>query len=208
MLEKYERIVISLFLVLLIPGCSSFGKGVAEAVLERSEAEDLRQCHIEGPTSKGLEHLLASQDQDAAVTHELKVLMVHGIGRHTPGYSGRLVENLMPALGLTVKSGSRKEIVLWEQSVSSDPVGRLSIDMFTNPDRSRQLVFYELTWSEVFEQERQAIAFDNSKEYSFRRTELNGFLKTFSITTSLTPSSISVMPGRKSSHRFNKVSAG
>jgi hypothetical protein len=177
--HKYERIVGSLFLLLLLAGCSSFGKGVAEAVLERSEKEDSRQCHIEGPASKGLAHLLASQDQDTLVGHELKVLMVHGIGRHSPGYSGRLVENLMPALGLTVKSSVRKEIVLWEQNVSSEPIGRLSVDSFMSPDRSRRLAFYELTWSEVFDQERQAIAFDNSKEHSFRRTEFNGFLKTF-----------------------------
>jgi len=85
----------------------------------------------------------------------------------------------MPALGLTIRNNIRKEIVLWEPAVSDDSVGRLSIDLYMNPDRSRRLVFYELTWSEVIEEERQAIAFDNSKEHAFRRTELNGFMKRF-----------------------------
>ena len=40
-------------------------------------------------------------------------------------------------------------------------------------------MFYELTWSEVIESERQAIAFDNAKEHAFRRTELNGYMKQF-----------------------------
>jgi hypothetical protein len=105
--------------------------------------------------------------------------MIHGIGRHSPGYSGRLVEHLMPALGLTIKSNTRKEIVLWEPAVSDDPVGRLSVRVYMSPDRARRLVFYELTWSEVFEEERRSLAFDSSVEYAFRRTEFNASLKRF-----------------------------
>ena len=48
-----------------------------------------------------------------------------------------------------------------------------------NKARTRELIFYELTWSEITEGEKKAIEFDSSKEYTFRRTTLNGFMKAF-----------------------------
>ncbi len=48
----------------------------------------------------GLEALLREQEKDRAAgdsTHTMKILMVHGIGRHLPGYSARLREHLMRA---------------------------------------------------------------------------------------------------------------
>lgn len=180
MTDKIDRLVVALTGLLFLTACSSFAKGVTEAILESSEKEDSRQCHIEGPASVGLVHLLEAQDRGSVGgSRELKILMIHGIGRHSPGYSGRLVDHLMPALGLTIKSNTRKEIVLWEPVVSEDSVGRLSVHVYMSPDRARRLVFYELTWSEVFEEERRALAFDNSEEYAFRRTALNGALKRF-----------------------------
>jgi hypothetical protein len=179
---RLHRIVAALGVLLFLAACSSFAKGVTEAVLESGEKEDTRQCHIEGPSSVGLAHFLDDQDQDRGSVEgprDLKVLMVHGIGRQSPGYSGRLTENLMPALGLTVKSKVRKEIVLWEPAVSEDPLGQLSVHLYLSPDRTRRLIFYELTWSDVIDEERRTLAFDNSKEYAFRRTQLNGFMKRF-----------------------------
>ncbi len=180
MLRRIERNVLPLISLLFLAACSDIAKGVTEAILESSEKKDTRQCHIEGPPSTGLVSLLEAQDQGTADgPRELKILMIHGIGRHSPGYSGRLIEHLMPALGLVIKSEARKKIELWERAVSDKPVGTLSVRLYLSPDRSRRLVFYELTWSDVFEEERRTIAFDNSKEYAFRRTELNGLLKKF-----------------------------
>jgi len=179
---RCELVLLALVSVLPLAGCSSFAKGVTEAILENSEKEDTRLCHIEGPPSFGLAYLLAAQDRSQGPSppvRELKVLMVHGIGRHVPGYSGRLSEGLMPALGLTLKSDTRKEIVLRSPAVAEEPLGTLSIDLYLDPERRRRLIFYELTWSDVIEAERRDVAFDNSKEYAFRRTELNGFLKRF-----------------------------
>ena len=176
------RLLCGLAALGLLSGCASFAKGVTEAFIEASEKEDTRQCHIEGPPSPGLSSFLARQEQEpsaTSVTRELKLLMVHGIGRHSPGYSGRLTEHLMPALGLTVKSDTRKELSLRAPAVSKDPVGQLNVDLYTNAERSRRLLFYELTWSDVIEEERRNLAFDNSKEHAFRRTPLNGFMKRF-----------------------------
>ena len=180
MAYRFDRIFLPLISLLLLTACSGFAKGVTEALLESSERKDTRQCHIEGPPSVGLVHLLEAQNQGSlGRTHDLKVLSVHGIGEHIPGYSGRLTESLMPALGLPIKANTRKEIVLWEPAVSDDPVGRLSVDLYMSPDRARRVLFYELTWSEVFDEERRSLAFDNSREYASRRTELNAFLKQF-----------------------------
>jgi hypothetical protein len=48
-----------------------------------------------------------------------------------------------------------------------------------NKARTRELLFYELTWSEIIEPERKIIEFDDSAEYTFRRTALNAELKKF-----------------------------
>ena len=61
---RLHRIVAALAVLLFLAACSSFAKGVTEAVLESGEKEDTRQCHIEGPPSVGLAHFLDLQDQD------------------------------------------------------------------------------------------------------------------------------------------------
>ena len=97
---------LSLFLTaLLLSGCAGIAKGVTQAILERSEEQDTRACHVEGPASVGLEHLMQAKEMERAAGHStrtLKVLMVHGIGRHLPGYSARLTEHLMRELKLDV----------------------------------------------------------------------------------------------------------
>ncbi|NCF38461.1 MAG: hypothetical protein GWP56_19170, partial [Gammaproteobacteria bacterium] len=72
-------------------GCASFGRGVTEAVLDR-QTEDTRQCWINGREFDGLEQLF---DGDGSSDARLKVLKVHGIGSHTPGYSQHLQNGLI-----------------------------------------------------------------------------------------------------------------
>ena len=169
---KNRRIMAALSLLLFLSACSGFAKGVTEAVLERSEREDQRQCHIDGPASQGLAHVLAAQEAggEGLVRRELKVMMVHGIGSQIPGYSGRLTEHLTAALGLTVRGSERKELELWDHMVSEEPLGQLSVDLYTNPENNRRLVFYELTWAGIIQEEKERITFDNATEHSFRRT--------------------------------------
>lgn len=175
------RLSTAFVLLLFLGACSGFGRGVTEALLDQSEREDERQCHIDGPASHGLNHLLDAQEiaGKASARRELKVLMVHGVGNQIPGYSGRLTEHLTNALGLTVRSSERKEIELWEPLVSDEPLGQLLIDLYTNPEQTQRLVFYELTWASIIEAEKKKIAFDNATEHSFRRTQLNALMKRF-----------------------------
>ena len=169
-------------LALALAGCGSIAKGVTEAILEQAETEDTRACHITGPASTGLATLLETQEQRRAGGQSkptLKILMVHGIGRHLPGYSARLTEHLMRALELNVISERAKEIVLQSPAYPDQQLGQLRINRFTNKARTRELLFYELTWSEIIEAEKKPIAFDDSSEYTFRRTALNSFMKEF-----------------------------
>jgi hypothetical protein len=171
-----------LLIAMLLSGCASIAKGVTEAVLERSEEVDTRACHIEGPASVGLEPLLQAQEKERAAgpsTRTMKVLMVHGIGRHLPGYSARLTEHLMRELKLDVRVEDYKEVVLRDPEIRHGPLGTLRINRYMNKARTRELLFYELTWSEIIESERNILAFDDSIEYTFRRTALNAEMKRF-----------------------------
>lgn len=176
------KIPLVVLLLIMVSGCASIAKGITQAILEQGDEEDTRACHVEGPASSGLEALLKEQENEregGQSTRVLKVLMVHGIGRHIPGYSGRLTEILMRELKLGIREESYKEIALREPGIWDGPLGNLRISRYMNESRSRELLFYELTWSEITEQEKKIIEFDDSKEYTFRRTSLNGAMKTF-----------------------------
>ncbi len=174
--------IAKLFLLsFLLSGCAQFGKGVTEAILEQ-EQEDTRACHVEGPASFGLEHLMQAQQREREAgesRRQLKILMVHGIGRHIPGYSGRLTEYLMRALGLDVREKRFKEITVRDPGVSEDRLGLLRISHYTNTAGTRSLLFYELTWSNITDAEKRIIEFDDATEYTFRRASLNAMLKKF-----------------------------
>ncbi len=144
------KIPLVIVLLIMVSGCASIAKGVTQAILERSEEQDTRACHIEGPSSEGLEALMREQENERAVgnsTRVLKVLMVHGIGKHLPGYSARLTEHLMRELKLDLREEMYKEIVLREPEIWDDPLGNLRISRYMNKARTRELLFYELTWS-------------------------------------------------------------
>lgn len=179
---RKAKIPLAILLLFAVSGCASFAKGVTQAILEQSEEKDTRACYVEGPASSGFEALLKEQENEREAgqsTRILKVLMVHGIGRHIPGYSGRLTEILMRELKLGIRVENYKEIALREPNLWDGPLGNLRISRYMNEARSRELLFYELTWSEITEQEKKIIEFDDSTEYTFRRTALNGAMKAF-----------------------------
>ncbi len=171
-----------LILGFTLTGCAGIARGVTEAIMDDSDRQDTRACHIMGPPYQGLEALLEKQEEKRAAgveTGELKLLMVHGIGHHLPGYSGRLQEHLMRALDLDVVDETVKNIVLADPDVTSGSLGSLRILRFANKARSRKLLFYELTWSEITEREKAVISFDDSGEWTFRRATLNAWGKSF-----------------------------
>ncbi len=182
------RAVLLVPLIIGLSGCASIAKGVTEAVMasgEDDKEEDRGQCSVRGRPFDGLEAYLQRQERWTAGGAAdrrpvLKILMVHGIGIHVPGYSTRLQENLARALDLDVTAEDFKEINLDQQSVPGDNLGTLRVHRYLNRNDTRTLLFYELTWSNITKDDKNAIAYDTSGEYSFRRASINQTIKEFS----------------------------
>ncbi|MDO9167600.1 MAG: hypothetical protein Q7U18_00670 [Methylobacter sp.] len=177
--------ILSSFLLLLtttqLSGCASLGKGMAEAFLEKQQSVDIRVCDIRGKPFDGLAPFLGNKQG------KMKVLMVHGVGNHWPGYSTQFVEKLAEELDLPVMSAQYKNISLTSRFDSSKNLGNLRINRLLSKDKSRELMFYELTWSAITAKQKEVLAYDNSGEYAFRRAEVNDLMKKFSNDTSPDP---------------------
>jgi len=171
---KYFRFLALLIGIMAIGGCSSFGKGVVQGFLDKPEEKDTRACQVR---SKGFSGLDISLDRKEGKT---KVLMVHGVGHHIPGYSTILLEKLAKELNLPVMESPYKELTLTDIDSPSKNLGNLRLNRLLSKDRSRELLFYELTWSSISQSEKEVLAYDNSGEYSFRRAKVNDILKKFS----------------------------
>jgi hypothetical protein len=172
---RRQFILIALLFILmpLLGGCASFGKGIAEGLLEDSKEKDTRACQI---WSKGFSGIDASIDRKEG---SAKVLMVHGVGHHIPGYSTILLEKLAKELDLPVMESPFKELTLTDMDDPSKDLGDLRLNRLLSKDRSRELLFYELTWSSISEIEKEVLAYDNSGQHSFRRAKVNDIMKKF-----------------------------
>lgn len=159
-------------IIFLLGGCESFGKGVAQAFLEKEEAKDNRKCEIVGDSIIGIDGYLTQNNT-------VKVMMIHGVGTHTPGYSTRIRENLAKALNLTVWSNKSKQITLVNPDDEKTDIGTLVITRMQNEDLSKTMLFYELTWSGITSKEKQILLYDNSGTYSYKRAAFNNSMKAF-----------------------------
>ena len=171
--------------VVILPGCASFGEGigqgVANAVLEKAEVEDTRVCQVWGQAFNGIDQTLMQKKG------KNKVLMTHGVGDHAPGYSTEFMEKLAAELDLTIRSSRSKNISLTSPTDPKKKLGNLRVTRYFDKSKTRQMLFYELTWSEITAELKALLAFDNSGEYSFRRTEVNNLMKEFSNDTGPDP---------------------
>jgi hypothetical protein len=164
-----------------VGGCTSIGKGMAEAYFEKQEAADTRVCEIWGKPFTGLTPYLNNPKG------KMKVLMVHGVGDHLPGYSTQFLEKLAQKLDLTSQSSHPKNITLTNRGDQSKNLGNLRISRLLSKDRKNELLFYELTWSKITAAQKEVLAYDNSGEYSFRRAKINDLMKKFSNDTGPDP---------------------
>jgi hypothetical protein len=171
----------SVSIAILFSGCTSLGKGVAEAILEKSENEDTRLCQVWGKPFAGI-------DNDSRnMTGKTKVLFIHGVGDHIPGYTTQFLEKLARELSLNVRSESQKNIKLNSPTMPGKDLGNLRIIHLLNEQNGKELTFYELTWSVITRPEKALLDFDNSGEYDFRRAKMNSLLKKFSNDTGPDP---------------------
>ena len=106
--------------------------------------------------------------------------MVHGIGTHPPGYSARFQHNLTVALGLTKRDAQIKEIGLRAPRYFADePLGHLRVFRYLNETGSQEMLFYELSWSEITSPKKATLAYDTSGEHAYKRSEINHNIKVF-----------------------------
>lgn len=168
MLKKY----IALLLIWNLAGCSSFGRGVAEAILDKDAEVDTRQCEIRGGKFAGIESYFSKGEA-------VKVLMIHGVGTHHPGYSARIRDNLSKALNLTVLSRSPKDIILIDPDDPDTVIGNLRVTRMRDETRKHDLLFYELTWSDITTPHKSFLSYDMTKEYAYKRAAFNNTVKGF-----------------------------
>jgi hypothetical protein len=181
LVKHIVKIIVALITATQLNGCASLGKGVAEAFLEKQQSADTRVCELWGKPFKGLLPFLGNKQG------KMKVLMVHGVGDHLPGYSTQFVEKLVKELDLPVMSAQYKNITLTSRTEPDKNLGNLRINRLLSKDRSKELLFYELTWSVITAKQKEVLAYDNSGEYSFRRAEVNNLMKKFSNDTGPDP---------------------
>ena len=165
----------------LLSGCFGLGKGVTEAFLESQTKNDTRLCEVWGTEFSGIEPYLHKDNG------KMKVLMIHGVGEHLPGYATEFAEKLAKVLNLTVMSKQHKNIALTDSADKSKKLGNLRIERFLDKSQTKELLFYELTWSEITAKQKEVLAYDNSGEYSFRRAKINDLMKKFSNDTGPDP---------------------
>lgn len=176
-------------LALALTGCASFGEGVGRAVLSHVEGDpevDTRACEIQGAPFDGILVALQAQDGQGQIGHAptsertvVKLMIVHGVGSHHPGYSGRTVANLTGELGLDVVSPQIKSVDLLDPNVPGESIGTLTAQRFTDDAGERELVVYELTWSRISDRARANLRFDGSQIHTRHRAPLNQLGKTF-----------------------------
>lgn len=171
------RILALAIITFVCTSCTSISRGITEGVLNSrdQDKEDLRECNIRGSRFEGLQATIDNPDRNPT----LKVLMVHGIGEHFPGYSTRMSENLAAELDFDVVSARFKEITIVSDLFPDEDLGKLRIHRYTNDEETKEMLFYELTWSPISEREKDILAFDDSGEHTFRRASINNTMKGF-----------------------------
>ena len=130
-----------------------------------------------GPGFDGLGVGLAAEQNEAPKT--VRLIIVHGIGEHLPGYSERYQRNLALRLGLDAVDPQVKTVVLQGPAPVNAALGTLRLTRFSNATGSQNLMTFEVTWSTITEAERNSLAFDDMGAAARTRAALNGTLKQF-----------------------------
>jgi hypothetical protein len=167
-------------------GCASVSEGVTRGLMGSDKEKPPRYCEITGPAFEGLTQRLRRYElsgpsvfAEGENQHRVKVMIVHGIGTHPPGYSARFQRNLTQALGLTVRREEIKEISLRSLKFPGVPLGTLRVLHYRNEDGSREFLFYEVSWSEITAEKKASLAYDTSGEQAYKRAGINQTLKGF-----------------------------
>lgn len=183
-MRSFPTLYLTAVMICLAPlaGCSSIGKGVTRAIMEKAEerpALETTLCEITGPTFAGLDANFKTATQ--ATPKTTRLIIVHGIGVQTLGYSERLQRNLALKLGLNMVDPVVKTIGLRaptdaKTTAPNVALGSLRISRYSNA-AGAELLTFELTYSDLIDTERKALAYDDVGTSGKVRASLNRSLK-------------------------------
>ena len=88
-------------------------------------------------------------------------------------------ENLGKSLGLDIRAPRPKRIVIASPTFPNQNLGEINVSRLTNEKRTRDLLFYELTWSPITQPDKDLLAFDKEESYVLRRAGVNQAMRTF-----------------------------
>jgi len=186
MSNRIKYLFLGLVLIPLFGGCSSIAEGVTRGLMADSGGkEDTRSCDVSGYTSRGLEPYMVRQEDylsgggNPVDRPTLKVLMIHGIGNHGVGFSTRFATNLTRELKLTIKKETTKRIDITHPLLKDQQMGYMTVSRYFNKSKTRELLFYELVWSNIIAEEKSRIEYDNSGAYTYKRADLNNIMKRY-----------------------------
>lgn len=157
--------------LVLLSACNTFERDFAKDVISDS-ATPLKMCEIEGDKYRGLNGLLNNKNH-------LKVLVIHGVGTHHPGYSDRLQLNLMNQMSISSKSRLSKNITIMDPVLKEKEIGHLRVTEWADEKSQQTVLFYELTWSEITQPYKNKLSFDTTEQYSAFRVPFNNTMKAF-----------------------------
>jgi hypothetical protein len=186
MTHKIKNLILCLIFLPLLGGCSSIAEGITRGLMADSgDKADTRSCDVSGHTFRGLEPYMVRQEDyfagggNPVDRPTLKVLMIHGIGYHGVGYSTRFATNLTRALKLNVKKETTKRIDLAHPAMKDQQMGYMTVSRYFNKNRTREIIFYEMIWSNIIEEEKSLLKYDDSGAYTYKRADLNNMMKSF-----------------------------
>ena len=149
------RLIIIVASALSLPACTLFDvdKVLDRAIdlVKQSGKKNYGKCMVDGHNFAGLRGDEFSQPRNGKTgdsPHNLKLLVVHGIGHHSPGYSNRLVLNLIHELGMKKKGNQivniRLALKIDENKISGNALPdyrrpHLRISNFTKADKPNTL---------------------------------------------------------------------
>ncbi len=106
----------------------------------------------------------------------LRLLLVHGMTHHEPGWSAKLISGITTRLHL-VRDPAADSSTSYERQ--RHPMGTVRISQFTNSLATSKLRVYELTWSEITKPwKTNQFANDESRVHQSERVVVNRNLKT------------------------------
>ncbi|MBW8190537.1 hypothetical protein K0504_05760 [Neiella marina] len=167
--------------VVCLQGCSSVAKGVTEAVLEQDKINYQRRCQVYGETFKGLSETWANQNPYEQ--RELRVLVIHGAGNYPSGYADAMSFQLARRMGLTRVDARPRKLALnqidsgWNKGQTEQSLGQLNVLRFRNAQDNRQLLVFELSWTDIAAADKAKLAFDESTAMTSQRVMVNRQLK-------------------------------